>query len=62
MEVLAAGFQLQAESTVLRHPEDTRDWNIFVDNRLPPCQLAFRATGLLRSVAFVALFLPATIR
>ena len=33
MEVLAAGFQLQAESTVLRHPEDTRDWNIFVDNR-----------------------------
>jgi predicted methyltransferase len=32
-EVLAAGFLLQAESTLLHHPEDTRDWNIFVDNR-----------------------------
>ena len=28
-----SGFQLQAESELLRHPEDTRDWNIFVDNR-----------------------------
>jgi predicted methyltransferase len=32
-EVLAAGFLLQAESTVLQHPEDTRNWNIFIDNR-----------------------------
>jgi predicted methyltransferase len=32
-EVLAAGFLLQAESTLLRHTEDTRDWNIFVANR-----------------------------
>jgi predicted methyltransferase len=32
-EVLAAGFLLQAESDLLRHPEDTRDWNIFIDNR-----------------------------
>ena len=28
-EVLAAGFELDAESDVLGHPEDTRDWNIF---------------------------------
>ena len=33
MEVLAAGFLLQDESTLLRHPEDTRDWNIFIDGR-----------------------------
>jgi predicted methyltransferase len=26
-EVLAAGFKLDAESDLLRHPEDTRDWN-----------------------------------
>jgi predicted methyltransferase len=32
-EVLAAGFVLQVESDLLRHPEDTRDWNIFIDNR-----------------------------
>ena len=32
-EVLAAGFLLEAESNLLRHPEDTRDWNIFIDNR-----------------------------
>jgi len=32
-EILAAGFVLQAESDLLRHPEDTRDWNIFVDER-----------------------------
>jgi len=31
-EVLAAGFVLQAESELLRHPEDTRDWHIFVDD------------------------------
>jgi len=28
-EVLDAGFSLDAESDVLRHPEDTRDWSIF---------------------------------
>jgi len=32
-EVLAAGFVLDAESSLLQHPEDTRDWNIFVDGR-----------------------------
>jgi predicted methyltransferase len=32
-EVLAAGFLLEAESDLLHHPEDTRDWNIFIDNR-----------------------------
>jgi predicted methyltransferase len=32
-EVLAAGFVLEEESGLLRHPEDTRDWNIFIDNR-----------------------------
>ena len=32
-EVLAAGFLLDAESRLLRHPEDTRDWNIFIDDR-----------------------------
>jgi predicted methyltransferase/uncharacterized protein (DUF1684 family) len=32
-EVLAVGFLLQDESTLLRHPEDTRDWNIFIENR-----------------------------
>ena len=26
-EVLAAGFKLDAESDILRHPDDTRDWN-----------------------------------
>jgi predicted methyltransferase len=26
-EVLAAGFKLDAESDLLRHPDDTRDWN-----------------------------------
>ncbi len=30
-EILAAGFVLDAESDLLRHPEDTRDWFIFVD-------------------------------
>ena len=32
-EVVAAGFLLETESSLLRHPEDTRDWNIFVDDR-----------------------------
>jgi predicted methyltransferase len=32
-EVLAAGFLLEAESGLLQHPEDTRDWNIFIDDR-----------------------------
>jgi predicted methyltransferase len=32
-EVLAAGFVLDAESDLLSHPEDTRDWNIFIDDR-----------------------------
>jgi len=32
-EVLAVGFELDAESSLLQHPEDTRDWNIFVDDR-----------------------------
>jgi predicted methyltransferase len=32
-EVLAAGFVLDAESDLLRHPEDSRDWNIFIDER-----------------------------
>ena len=32
-DVLAAGFLLQAESPLLQHPEDTRDWNIFIDER-----------------------------
>lgn len=31
-EILAAGFVLDAESDLLANPEDTRDWNIFVDN------------------------------
>jgi predicted methyltransferase len=30
-EILAAGFVLEAESDLLANPEDTRDWNIFVD-------------------------------
>jgi predicted methyltransferase len=30
-EILAAGFVLDAESDILAHPEDTRDWNIFAD-------------------------------
>ena len=30
-EILAAGFVLDAESDLLAHPEDTRDWNIFAD-------------------------------
>ena len=28
-EILAAGFVLDAESDLLRNPDDTRDWNIF---------------------------------
>jgi len=32
-EVTAAGLVLDAESDLLRHPEDTRDWNIFIDDR-----------------------------
>ena len=32
-EVLAAGFRLEAESDLLRNTEDTRDWNIFSENR-----------------------------
>jgi len=31
-EVEAAGFVLEAESYVLRNPDDTRDWNIFDDD------------------------------
>lgn len=30
-EILAAGFVLEAESDLLRNPDDSRDWNIFVD-------------------------------
>ena len=30
-EILAAGFVLEAESDLLAHPEDSRDWNIFAD-------------------------------
>ena len=30
-EILAAGFELEAESDLLRNPADTRDWNIFDD-------------------------------
>ena len=30
-EILATGFVLDAESDLLANPEDTRDWNIFVD-------------------------------
>ena len=32
-EVLEAGFRLEAESDVLSNPEDTRDWNIFSEDR-----------------------------
>ena len=32
-EVLEAGFVLDAESNVLRNPDDTRDWNIFSEGR-----------------------------
>ena len=32
-EVLAAGFELEAESDLLSNPADTRDWNIFKENR-----------------------------
>ena len=32
-EVQEAGFELDAESDVLANPEDTRDWNIFSENR-----------------------------
>ncbi len=32
-EILAAGFVLDAESNVLRRPEDTRDWEIHSDGR-----------------------------
>lgn len=32
-EILAAGFVLDAESDVLADPDDTRDWNIFIDER-----------------------------
>jgi predicted methyltransferase len=32
-EILAAGFVLDAESDVLANPEDTRDWNIFIEER-----------------------------
>ena len=31
-EILAAGFELEASSDALSHPEDTRDWNIFADD------------------------------
>lgn len=31
-EILDAGFVLEVESDILSHPEDTRDWNIFVDD------------------------------
>ena len=31
-EILAAGFVLDAESDLLRNPDDTRDWNIFADD------------------------------
>ncbi len=31
-EILAAGFVLDAESDLLHHPEDTRDWSIFADD------------------------------
>lgn len=30
-EILAAGFELDGESEILRHPEDTRDYNVFRD-------------------------------
>ncbi len=30
-EILAAGFQLEAETDLLTDPTDTRDWNIFAD-------------------------------
>lgn len=30
-ELQAAGFVLEAESDLLAHPEDTRDWNVFQD-------------------------------
>ena len=32
-EILEAGFVLDAESDVLASPDDTRDWNIFIDKR-----------------------------
>ncbi len=32
-EILEAGFELEAESEVLSNPEDTRDWNIFSEDR-----------------------------
>ena len=32
-EVRKAGFVLDAESNVLRNPDDTRDWNIFSEGR-----------------------------
>jgi len=32
-EILEAGFVLDAESDVLANPDDTRDWNIFIDER-----------------------------
>jgi predicted methyltransferase len=32
-EILAAGFALNSESDVLANPDDTRDWNIFIDER-----------------------------
>ncbi len=31
-EILAAGFELDAASSVLSNPDDTRDWNIFSDD------------------------------
>jgi predicted methyltransferase len=30
-EILASGFVLEAESDILQHPKDTRDWRIFVE-------------------------------
>ena len=30
-EILAAGFVLEAESSLLANPDDTHDWNIFAD-------------------------------
>ena len=32
-EILAVSFVLDAESDVLANADDTRDWNIFIDER-----------------------------
>jgi predicted methyltransferase len=49
-EVEAAGFVLEAESDVLANPDDSRDWNIFVDggvrrDRTDRFVLRFRKPG-----------------